>query len=114
MPEPARTIVYREEPEYRFDVDGKPFPWLVLVPRAEFRRMSGRFTLCTVTIQSIDPQTYADIDVTATSDRGYPVIAGVEFPWLLYDYTFHVAPDDRINLITTFVAEHVDTDGPIT
>jgi hypothetical protein len=131
-PPPARSIVYRhacdcatanqppgDHPEHRFDVDGKPFPWLIDEAGATFRHhAAGDMYECRVSIIPIlasdhgCPMTFEHHYAPANN---YPVIAGLRFPWtvtaagIMYRCSVHAGP--RVEL--AFYAEHVDTDGPI-
>jgi hypothetical protein len=125
LPEPAKTIVYRhacdcetanrpitlgEHVEHRFEVDGKPFPWIITESGATFEHFAGMY-LCTATILPVDPDTREDVDF-GLSTSANPTIAGVQFPWLLY--RVDVARKDEMYFLTVkFIAENVDTDGPI-
>lgn len=109
----AQTIVYRTEPEYRFDVDGQPFPWHITEDGAKFVKTPAGLYLCTVTIFPIlrnNPQPPCTFQHTEGEP---PTIAGTPFPWagtgtLTYEYEDHVP-----TLTLTFIAEHVDADCDI-
>lgn len=128
MPEPARTIVYRHacdcptastplqiegEPEHRLDVDGEPFPWLITDTGATFRRLNPLTSVhvCTVTIMDIHPVTKEFIPIRM--DSGWPEIGGKPFPWQIFDFIVSVNERHQFAIEITFLAEHVDTDGPI-
>lgn len=128
MMQPARTIVYRHacdcdtasraprpgaDPEHRFDVDGKPFPWLMTEPGPAFRRLDPHTSvyLCAVVIHALDAHTYEPMPITFHT--GWPEIGGQPFPWQIFDCRLHLDSDFHARLAVEFVADNVDTDGPI-
>lgn len=121
MPEPARTIVYRHActcdtastppaDEHRFDVDGKPFPFLIDDAGATFQRLDPLTSIyiCEVMIIDVDPKTMEYIGIRV--DSGWPEIGGKPFPWSIFDYTVCFTPAHQMNLTVAFLAESVDTD----
>lgn len=135
----SRPLAEGEEPEHRFDVDGQPFPWLTSGDHDEqtkFTRLRDDLYRVDVTIlairsngeSAIKPelndegrvlirqQSFVDQSLfEGSTTPGQPIIAGLEFPWLLsgdgvsYQRSHKMLP--RIKL--AFFARHVDADCEI-
>lgn len=124
----AKTITYRhacgcdtanqpagDHTEHRFDVDGEPFPWLITEAGATFRTfepLTSLKYLCTVTVLTVDPKDVSQ-DLFVTLHGGRVDIGYTEFPWLIYDVVPQFTADRKLLLQISFLAEQVDTDGPI-
>lgn len=125
----ARTVVYRHECDcanasgplptdgeavHRFDVDGKPFPWLITEQGATFIRLpDGVGFLVAVTIVPYDVEMGCHLEFHHCGDE-HPLIGGVEFPWLLHGaltYSVHLLHGPLLSL--QFFADAVDTDAEI-
>lgn len=125
----ARTVVYRHECEcanasgplpadgeavHRFDVDGKPFPWLITEQGANFMRLpDGVGFLVAVTIIPYDTDMGCHLEFHHCGYE-HPLIGGVEFPWLLHgamSYTYGQKLGPLLSL--QFFADAVDTDAEI-
>jgi hypothetical protein len=142
----AATIVYRhpchcasasrplepgKEPEHRFDVDGKPFPWcLPEKPNPTFTRLTDQLWRVDLTLLCIlrdddGHPIFGDHDLEPFIDRSIPnaptvpaqpIIAGKTFPWLIgddgvtcYKRSHKILPE----LTLSFFANDVDTDTEV-
>lgn len=104
----AQSIVYRES-EYRFEVDGAKFPWLISDAGPKFIR-HGDAVLVTVETFPLDPDSYEYLPFSHT--YGEPgTIGGRAFPWAVTgEVIYRHSPRDAPTLTLTFVAENIDAD----
>lgn len=138
MTSPAETVVWRhpcdcptasrpltegEEAEHRFDVDGKPFPWVLPEDHGVvFTRLLDDlwridiqfFAIPTNGLKPVIPE--GESVVFSQVFRGWqqPVIAGIEFPWVISDdgVAFQCGGKILPRVTLAFFARDVDTDGP--
>jgi hypothetical protein len=108
----SRPLKLHEEPEHRFDVDGRPFPWHLAEDRpAEFRKQGPLYRV-SVRILPVTVDNRQRVGVHFNPPEGYPIIGGVEFPWAITDdgLTYTAGPRRVPILELTFLANHVDSD----
>lgn len=116
----AKTVLYRSD-EFRFDVDGEPFPYLVAEAGPTFAKRAG-FYLVTV---PVFPVARANNELlTPILGRHGADVAGLAFefvdgtrrpfPWATTHVHVTCEPQKVMSIDLTFVAEHVDADIDIT
>lgn len=114
----AKTVVIDPRPNYRFDVDGKDFPWYISERGPIVTQVDDELFTVGVEIFLIDRDTHDDLTFDYGSPRsGFnpPILGGREFPWLLTEdecvFTFasKVLPTLRLK----FFAEKVTGDWPV-
>lgn len=111
----AETVVWRGDPEYRFDVDGHPFPWHLDADRpAVFRELAPNAYAIDLRILPVDRVTSQPLDVRFIPPEGRPLIGGREFPWAILDTTVvYTATSGGGILELTMLANAVDTDTEV-
>ena len=115
-PTASRPLEPGEESEHRFDVDGEPFPWHLHEERpATFRKLLPHNVFeVSLRIMPVTRATSMPLEVSFDF-IGCPSIGGVKFPWALArrPVIFTASRELGPILELTFIAEHVDSDGPI-
>lgn len=110
--EMAKTVVYRSS-EFRFDVDGQPFPWLISKEGATFSKWGDLYRVL-VSIFVIDPETKQSVEFRHLPDH-QPLIGDRPFPWAITGpAAYTVDAGDPLGVVTfAFLAENVDADVDI-
>lgn len=133
IPTPAKSVVIREA-EHRFDVDGKPFPWIVEAHGPALVQYTESLWTVKLTffpglqftgteLVHANPSALVGGRYVPPREHGswgllvspVPVIDGRPFPWLLHSDGYEIKHGARhtLTVTLTFLAENVDTDGPV-
>ncbi len=105
----ADHVYYRGDPDYRFDVDGKPFPWHITEDGAEFTK-DGELYLVSIGVLPLK-------DITLNVEQPELRIDSKPFPWAILDGSLRIEAAEWSFPIAiaylTFIASDVDTDTEI-
>lgn len=103
----ADHVYYRGDPDYRFMVESKPFPWYITEDGAQFTK-DGELYLVSIGILPLK-------DITLNVEQSELRIDSKLFPWAILDGSLHIEATEQSFTVVhlTFIAGDADTDTEI-